>query len=245
MKTAAIIQARMGSTRLPGKVLLNLIGRPMLGFMIERLKRAQLLDQIIVATSELAQNTDIVQLCDSIEIRCILGPEEDVLERYRYSASEIGADFIVRLTADCPLICPEIVDKVILEVMKSEKPIDYATNCIRRTYPRGLDTEVIRREALDTAAREAEKKEEREHVTLFIRRQPDRFRQLSIEDQDDYSNIRWTIDTSEDFELIKKMVSEIGEYAIHASYDELRHLYLSHPEWSEINAHIRQKEISS
>lgn len=243
MKVVAIIQARMGSTRLPGKVLMDVGGRPMLGFMLERLKPAQLLDETWVATSSLEQDDPIEALCANLDVPCLRGPEDNVLERYRLAARASGAEVIVRLTADCPLICPEVVDRVVSAFLNASPSVDYASNCLRRTYPRGLDTEAFSRAALEIVAREAREPADREHVASFIWRQPERFRHLSVEDQENLSNLRWTVDTPEDLDFIRHIVGGLGAMAAKASYAELKQLHVSHPEWSTINANVEQKAI--
>ena len=244
MKVVAIIQARMGSTRLPGKVLMDVGGRPMLAFMLERLQRATMLNEIWVATSARSQDDPIVSLCTSLGTNCHRGPEDDVLERYRQTAGVSGADVIVRLTADCPLICPEVVDKVAAAFMNAAPPVDYASNCICRTYPRGLDTEAVSRGALDVAAIDATDPADREHVTYFIWRQPKRFQHLSVEDFQNHSDLRWTVDTPEDMDLIRRIEGELGAGAGEASYGDLLDLIVHHPEWSAINARVEQKVVA-
>jgi len=234
----------MGSTRLPGKVLMDVGGRPVLAFMVQRLESSQTLSQVCVATSSLERDEPIVTLCEAMGTRCIRGPEEDVLERYRLAAEILGADVVVRLTADCPLICPKVMDQVVSAFLAADPPVDYASNCLRRTYPRGLDTEVFSRSALDLAAREATVPSDREHVTPFIWRQPRRFRHLNVEDTEDYSGLRWTVDTEEDLQFVRRMVGALGERASGATYQELRAHYLAHPEWACINAAVEQKGIA-
>lgn len=243
MKVVAIIQARMGSTRLPGKVLMDLAGKPMLAFMVKRLSLAHSLREMWVATSTLAQDDPIATLCSSLGVPCHRGPEEDVLERYRQAADVSKADVVVRLTADCPLICPEVVDKVVTAFLDTMPTADYATNCLRRTYPRGLDTEVLPSGVLDTAAREAREPADREHVTRFVWRQPDRFRQVSVEDAEDHSALRWTVDTAEDLRLVHLIVGALGRDSAMADYRSILSLLHANPEWSAINADVRQKAI--
>ena len=243
MKVVAIIQARMGSTRLPGKVLMDLAGKPMLGFMLERLKPAKTLNEIWVATSALAQDDPIAMLCSSLGAHCHRGPEDDVLERYRQAADVSNADVIVRLTADCPLVCPEVVDKVVTAFLNARPQPEYASNCLRRTYPRGLDTEVLSRAVLGTAAREATEPADREHVTRFVWRQPDRFRHLSVEDTEEHSALRWTVDTAEDLLLVRQIVGALGRDWATADYRSLLSIVHANPAWSAINADVHQKAI--
>jgi spore coat polysaccharide biosynthesis protein SpsF len=233
----------MGSTRLPGKVLADVGGRPMLALMLERLGRSRLLDEVCVATSTLERDAPIEELCATRGVWCVRGPESDVLERFRQAVCATGADVVVRLTADCPLICPEVVDCVLQRFLEATPPADYARNCLRRTFPRGLDTEVVSRRVLDLAAAEASESPDREHVTCFVWRQPDRFRLLSVEDVVDRSGLRWTVDTPEDLELVRHLADALGDRAAAATYAEILSAFGAHPEWAGINALVEQKGI--
>jgi spore coat polysaccharide biosynthesis protein SpsF len=241
-QTAAIIQARMGSTRLPGKVLMKLNGQPSLAFMVDRLTRARTLDRIIVATSTVPADDAIADLCNTLSIDLFRGSECDVLGRYVGAARAFDADIVVRFTADCPFICPEVADEVI-RMFHDVPEVDYATNCLRRTYPRGLDTEVVRRSTLERIADETDEPADREHVTYFIYRQAKRFRHLSVEDRENHSDLRWTVDTPEDFELVSRMAETLGANAGASSYRDLLAIFEHHPEWKKINAHIEQKRV--
>lgn len=231
----------MGSSRLPGKVLMDLGGRPVLALMLARLARSETLAGVGVATSELAQDDPIAELCDALSVGIFRGSEEDVLSRYVGAAEMFRADLVVRLTGDCPFICPEVTDKVVWAFRGASPPVDYASNCLRRTYPRGLDTEVIAREMLERSAREATEAADREHVTSFVWRQPERFRHLSVEDREDHSGLRWTVDTPEDYRLISIMVKALGEGALTSTYRDLINVFVRHPEWAHINALVEQK----
>ena len=148
MKTAAIIQARMGSTRLPGKVLKTVMGKTLLEYQIERVKEAQMIDQIIIATTMKKIDEPIVNLCERLGVDYFRGSEHDVLSRYFETATNFNIDVIVRITSDCPLIDPEIIDKVVSHYLNHREKLDYASNTLERTYPRGLDTEVFSYNAL-------------------------------------------------------------------------------------------------
>lgn len=169
-KTVAIIQARMGSTRLPGKVLKPILGQPMLARMIERVKRAKTLDQILIATSTKPQDDSICHLADKVNLHYFRGSEVDVLGRFYQAAKKFSADIIVRLTGDCPLIDPAIIDTVVSRFKTSKS--DYVSNVLDRTYPRGMDTEVFSFNALKLAQRLAKSAYDREHVTPFIYTHP-------------------------------------------------------------------------
>ena len=177
-KVVAIIQARMGSTRLPGKVLLELAGRTMLGRVVRRVRLAGLVDEVVVATTNAPADDPIVDECRRLPVACFRGSEHDVVERYHRAAAAYRADVVVRITADCPLIDPEVTDHVIRAFLQ-HRP-DYASNTLHRTYPRGLDTEVFTAAALARACHEASEPYQRTHVTPYIYQHPEYFRLLAV-----------------------------------------------------------------
>lgn len=219
---------------------MDLGGRPALAFMLARLARCETLTRVGVATSDLAQDDCIAGLCDALSVGIFRGSEKDVLSRYVAAAEMFRADVVVRLTADCPFICPEVTDLVVRAYRDASPSVDYATNCLRRTYPQGLDTEVISRDALERSALEATEAADREHVTYFVWRQRERFRHLSVEDGENHSDLRWTVDTPEDYRLISLMVKALGERAVTSTYHELLDVFARHPEWAQINALVEQ-----
>lgn len=243
MNVGAIVQARMGSTRLPGKVLLPLGGRPSIELMLERLARSREITTICIATSTLLQDDPIAGWGEARGVAVFRGHERDVLARYAGAAEWIDARVIVRLTGDCPLICPDVTDRVIRAFLEAAPAVDYATNCLRRTYPRGLDTEVVSREALVRAAAEGRSEADREHVTHFIRANRARFPSLGVEDAADHSDLRWTVDTPADYALVSRIVDGLGGRAIASDYVEILALVRQHPEWTQINAHVAQKSF--
>ena len=238
MKIIAIVQARMGSTRLPGKVLRELAGKPMIARVLERVRRAESVDEIIVATSDLPGDDPLAEWLAASQHACFRGSERDVLARFSGAAAQTGADAIVRITADCPLIDPGVIDAVVAAFRADQ--FDYASNVLpRRTFPRGLDTEIFTRTALEIAAREATDASDREHVTPFIYQHPERFLLQGIETDADFSEHRWTVDTPKDFELIEKIYRALGDAEF--SWKDVLRLIGEHPAWSEINRHIAQK----
>lgn len=245
MKTVAIIQARMGSTRLPGKVMLNLYGKSMLQHVVERVYQAQNIDDIIIATTMSEQDNIIVKEAFQNGIRFFRGSEWDVLERYYLAAKENKADTIVRITSDCPLIDPLVIDEII-SLYKKEK-YDLVTNASsdlsQRTYPRGLDTEVFSFNELTRAFKNADKQYQREHVTPYIYETNERI--FYYKNPINYSQYRWTLDTEEDFRLIK----EIYLYLYHKKHDfyleDIVKLMKKYPELAKINAHIEQKKLEN
>src|SRR5438477_5430740 len=210
MSVTVVVQARMGSTRLPGKVLRPLAGRPMLALMLQRLASVQS-GPVVVATSDRALDTPIARLADELSVRCVRGSEVDVLARMTLAARIYHADHIVRLTADCPLTDPRLVDDVVSTHLAAHA--DYTSNTLLRTFPDGLDVEVLRTEALEDADARARDSAEREHVTPFIYRDPDRYRLAAHLGPEDLEDERWTVDTAEDFAFIHDTLSSIADEA--------------------------------
>lgn len=242
MKVVAIIQARMGSTRLPGKVLLDLAGEPMLARVVHRTWRARTLDEVVVATTDRPADDAIAQLCLERGWPCFRGSEADVLDRYYQAAVAHRADIVVRITADCPLIEPEIVDRVVQEFLDRQPEVDYGCNILpRRTFPRGLDTEVVRSDVLERVWRAEFDPAWCEHVTLYIRRNPDLFRIHGIVNDVDYSHMRWTTDTPEDLTFVRQIYAHFGHDLF--SWREVLAVLEQNPEWLEINRHVQQKVI--
>lgn len=242
MKVVAIVQARMGSTRLPGKVSLDLAGEPMLARGVNRTCRAQTLDKVVVATTVQSADEAIARLCTERGWPCFRGSEDDVLDRYYRAALAHQADVVIRVTSDCPLIAPEIVDRVVWEFLDLQPEIDHACNVLpRRTFPRGLDTEVMRFDVLEQAWREDLNPAWREHVTPYIHHNPDLFRIHDIINEVDYSHMRWTVNTSKDLAFVRRVYDRFGHDRF--SWHEVLAALEEHPEWLEINRHIEQKVI--
>jgi spore coat polysaccharide biosynthesis protein SpsF len=246
--TTAIIQARMSSTRLPGKVLLDLAGQAMLARVVERARRARTIDRVIVATTVEPEDEPIVALCRSRGWTVSRGSRDDVLDRYYQAALSDGADPIVRITSDCPLIDPEVIDRVVerLGAARSAESanvatIDYASNINpRRTFPRGLDVEVFTFAALWTAWREDREPTGREHVTPFLYRHPERFRIVLVEsERPEAANHRWSVDTPEDYELLRRIYEHFRDDDF--AWQDVLALLGDHPQWVELNRHIEQK----
>lgn len=242
MKTVAIIQARMGSTRLPGKVLKKVLDKPLLEYQLERVKRASLIDDIVVATTTKKMDDEIVSFCKSQNINVYRGSEADVLSRYYEAAVKYNADVIVRLTSDCPLIDPDIINQVI-QLYFDEQSVDYVSNALKRTYPRGLDTEVFSFEALEKAYNEATLARDREHVTAYMYTNKDKFTCTYLVNKVDYSHHRWTVDTEEDFELVEHILTSIYCSNPKFTMNDIIQLLNENPSWVQINAHIEQKKL--
>ena len=199
----AILQARVTSSRLPGKVLKPIMGRPMLALQIERVLQAKQIDQLVIATSTDPSDDDLENLCRQINILCFRGSLNDVLDRFYQAAKSWQPQHVVRLTGDCPLIDPEIIDAVIDFYLAGG--YDYAANSVQPTFPDGLDVEVFRFSLLEQAWKEATLSSQREHVTPFIHQQPERFRIGHYQNAEDLSHLRWTVDEPEDFDLVTRI----------------------------------------
>ncbi|MDE2040063.1 MAG: glycosyltransferase family protein [Elusimicrobia bacterium] len=239
MRRVVIVQARMTSTRLPGKVLMDLQGRPMLAQQLRRLRLCRSADALMIACTRNPADDPVAELARRERLECWRGSEEDVLSRYAGAARKAAADVIVRVTADCPLIDPEIVDLVIRKLDGR----DYASNVLRRTYPRGLDAEALTRETLERLDREATSAPAREHVTYHIlRERPQAFTRGSVEDSADNSDLRWTVDTAEDLELARRLYAALDLGSSEVPYAEILAYARAHPELAALNAHIAQKE---
>lgn len=239
MTTVCVIQARMGSERLPGKVLLPILDQPMLHWVVERVQRARLIDEIVIATTERPQDEAIAELCHQHGWSCFRGSETDVLDRY-YGASA-GADHIVRVTSDCPVIDPAVLDYVVAAFQAAVPVVDYASNTLTRTYPRGLDVEVFSRDALVEAWHADTDPGWREHVTPFIYRHPDRFRLLDVTNSVDYSGYRLTVDTPQDLALIRQIYDHFGHGGF--SWGAIITLLQAHPDWLDLNRDVTQKSV--
>src|SRR6266403_5274906 len=203
----AVIQARMGSNRFPGKTLADLGGRPMLARVVARVSSARSVDCVVVATSTASLDDPIAEFCQKEQIACFRGSENDLLDRFHGAAKEYGADAVVRITADCPLIDPDIIDRVIERFQRGD--CDYASNALRYTYPDGLDTEVFSMAALEQAWGEAKKPSEREHVTPYLR--SGKFRAVNVENEAPLDKSqRWTVDHPGDLEFVRGVYSAFG-----------------------------------
>jgi spore coat polysaccharide biosynthesis protein SpsF len=238
-RIAAVIQARMGSTRLPGKVLADILGKPMLWRVVERVRASRTVDQVVVATSIKAEDDQIAELCQLQEVACFRGSEEDVLDRYYQAAREYRGEIVVRITSDCPLIDRDVIDKTVLSFLKEE--VDYASNSIVRTYPRGLDTEVFTFEALERAHAEARQPYQRSHVTPYLYENPALFRILSVTAEADHSACRWTVDTKEDLAFVRAVYGRLG--AENCGFEEVLRFMREFPQLAELNRGIVQKAL--
>ena len=243
MKVVAIIQARMGSTRLPGKVMKEILGKPVILWDLDRISLSKLIDEIVVAIPYGKENDVIVDTIKEYNDKIVTtrGSEDDVLDRYYQAAVQTNADVVVRITSDCPLIDPVVIDQVIEQFLDND--CDYCSNSHIRTYPRGLDTEVFSFKTLEEAWNEARKDYEREHVTPYIIENPDKFKLLNVANDIDLSHLRWTLDTKEDFEFISAVYKRIYPKKQLFLMDDVLELLDKEPELIEINRHIEQKQV--
>jgi spore coat polysaccharide biosynthesis protein SpsF len=240
MRVVAIIQARMGSTRLPGKVLKDLGGKTVLARVVNRTRRATLLDEVVVATSVLPADDVIARECEHLKVACFRGDEADVLDRYYRAAQKFAADAVVRITADCPLIDPELIDAAIRS--RLDQKADYASNSLVRTYPPGLDVEVFTADALARTWSAAKEDYQRTHVTPYFYQNPELFKVISIAGEVDHSKYRWTLDTAEDLELLRAIYKHFGNRDT-IRWIEVLDLMEAQPELAALNSHVRQKAL--
>lgn len=242
LRTLIIVQARMTSTRLPGKVLLPLAGEPMLTRLVERLRRVRRAHGIVIATTTNASDDPIAALCAQLGLPCHRGSEHDVLSRYADAARLHGADVVVRITSDCPLIDPALIDQVI--AVYEQRGSDYVSNMLPPTWPYGMAVEVFSAAALQQAHAEATQAAEREHVTPFIYWHPERYRLRNVASPVDLSQHRWTVDTPEDYELVRGLFETLHPINPEFTQADILALLDAHPDWMTINQHVEQKSTT-
>jgi spore coat polysaccharide biosynthesis protein SpsF len=241
-RVVAIIQARMESTRLPGKVLAQIQGEPMLGWVVERARLAKSLDDVVVATTQNGTDDEIVKYCHSIGVKIFRGDPLDVLDRYWNAVEEFNAEIVVRITADCPLIDPDLIDETVMALVETESNVDFAATRLpwKRTFPIGLDVEACTHDALGIAWREASERYQREHVMPFIYENPERFNIVLLDADMDYGKMRWTVDTEEDLKFLRQIARRLPDQRSFRWHDVLA-LVMKDPILMEINAGIVHK----
>jgi spore coat polysaccharide biosynthesis protein SpsF len=236
----AIVQARMTSERLPGKVLMKILGKTVLWHVIKRLEKSEIIEKIVVATTENQEDIAIKKLCDEMGIDVFMGDELDVLDRYYKAAKRHNATVIIRITADCPLIDPKVVDRIIKYYLENKDKFDFVSNNHPATFPDGLDTEVFSFEALENAWKNAKKQYEREHVTPYIWDHPQKFKIGNVENDKDLSiEERWTLDYKEDFEFIKAVYENLYKEGEIFYMEDVLQLLKQKPELRDINKKYR------
>jgi spore coat polysaccharide biosynthesis protein SpsF len=258
-RTVAIIQARMGSTRLPGKVLLDLAGQPMLARVVERVRHARLVDEVLVATTTDAGDEAIAGLCVARDYPVHRGSVQDVLDRYYQAARSAGAGVVVRITADCPVIDPALIDATLSTLQ--EQAADLAATRLpppwKRTYPIGLDVEACTFSALERAWKEASASFQREHVMPYLYEgvaplavtpqlamgtSQNGFRVVQLNHEPDHGSLRWTVDTPEDLELLRHIYAHF-EGRDDFTWQDVLAFYESDPALRRINAGVRHKNV--
>ena len=241
-----IIQARMTSTRLPGKVLLPIAGRPALEHTVRRAREARRIDRVGLAVSTRTEDDTLVAWAGRLEVPVVRGSESDVLDRYAAAARAWQAGTVVRVTGDCPFIDPEVIDRVVAELAGSgagDGDLVYASNTLRRTWPQGLDVEAFTRAALETAWAEAAEPAEREHVTPWLYRHPERVRLIEVTSGHDHSHRRWTLDEPDDYRFFEAVAARLPCVPPRPTTAEVLALLEAYPEIEALNARVQQKQL--
>lgn len=241
MKIVAIIQARMGSTRLPGKMLQDIAGKPAIERVFKRVRQSKLIQEIWLATTASPADDKLADWAEKNGVSCYRGSENDVLDRYYQAALKSKADVAIRITGDCPLLDWRVVDEVIKCYGDGSK-YDYASNTDPPTYPDGLDVEIFSFKALERAWKEAELQSEREHVTPYIRKHPELFKMSNVKNDTDLSFHRWTLDTKEDLDLISRIAGECDKIEGDWGLPDIIRILSEHPDWLAINKIYQRNE---
>lgn len=235
-----ISQARMTSTRLPGKVLRTVLGKSLLEYQIERVRRARRISKLVIATTTNSQDEPIVALCENLKVSCFRGSELDVLSRYHGASQGNPSRHVIRITSDCPLLDPAVLDLAIEQYLDSRA--DYVSNS--EAYPNGMNVEIFRREMLDEAFHQAQLPYEREHVTPYFYTHPEKFVWRQVQAPRSYPKYRLTVDTPEDFELVKALIERLAPRQREFTLEDICHEMEIDPGLAEINQHVRQKKFN-
>ncbi len=239
-EVTAIIQARMTSARLPGKVMKEVLGRPLLSYLIERVRCCKGIKDIVLATTLNSEDDSIAIFGSNKGVQVFRGSEKNVLERFHGAATMFGAGHIMRVTADCPLIDPDIL-AMLIEYYFSEN-LDYASNCLYPTLPDGLDAEIFNFETLDYAYKHALLPSELEHVTPYIRNHPEIFKTGNWTYHENFSQLRWTVDEPEDFEFVRQVIEKLYPVNRNFRMNDVLELVYQRPDLAKINIHIKRNE---
>lgn len=247
MNVVAIIQARMGSTRLPGKALMDLAGEPVLARCVQRSAAIRGVASVVIATTREPQDDAIAALCGERGWNCFRGETDDVLDRYWRAASAAGADAVLRITSDCPLLDPAVAQRLLDEFLarqrREARPCEYASNFFPvRTFPRGLDVEVIGMASLRRIWMADRNAEWREHVTEYVLHHYGAFSTYNLTHDEDLSHLRWTVDTAEDLALLRLIYSKLGPGQF--DWSTALRICRQNPEWLNLNAHVKQKGVA-
>ena len=239
MTVGAIVQARLGSTRLPGKALLDIAGTSMVARVLDRTRRAQTIDRVILATTTTSQDDRLVEYVRGLPVEVYRGDEDDVLDRYYQTAEYYALDVVVRITSDCPLLDPGLIDQVVQPLLDSSSTVDFSANTLVRTFPRGLDVEAVTSTALKRVWRTAKAPHQRAHVFPYVDEHREEFSTVSITDEIDRSWMRWTVDFEEDLTFVRQVCRflETQEF----TWRDVLLLLERQPELLRINEMVRQK----
>ena len=235
----AITQARLGSTRLPGKALMDIEGKTMLERVVERIQLAKHVDEVVVATTDNKRDDKVAEKAGEIGAGIFRGSEGDVLDRYYQAAKKFNADIVVRVTSDCPLADHKVIDEMVLQFESESPPLDYLSNNIPPSFPHGIDVEVFSFSALEKCWKEAKEPHQREHVTPFIREHPEVFKSKNFSAPENNSGYRFTVDFPEDLEFVREVYKRIGGDVF--GYEQVLELLKEHPEISSINEQAKKK----
>ena len=239
----SIIQARIGSSRLPGKIMMNIGAKPILQWVIERAGSSSLIDKVIVATSVKTQDDTIEELCKRLDVGCFRGSEEDVLDRYYNAARAYKAETIVRITSDCPFVDPVVIDEIIKIHFKNKN--DYTMNNTENSYPRGLDLEIFNFRTLEKTYLEAKNPYQREHVSVYIYEHPEIFKVEIVEAGGALRRpgYRFCVDTEDDLKIVREIYTRLSESEKPVNAHNIVSLLDSNPDLTKINAHVKQKGL--
>lgn len=240
-KVVCLIQARMGSSRLLGKVMKEIKGKPLIWYIVSSLKKSKFIDTLAVVTSDFKSNSDLTIFLENNQILYFVGSEDNVLERYYLAAQKYDADIIVRITGDCPLIDYKIVDLVIKNAIEDNS--DYVSNVNARTFPRGYDVEVFTMKVLKHMFETTKDPDDLEHVTLFLRRNISDYKTKNVSTVHKHPEWRLCVDTSEDFKLIKTILESVKDDDLPLDYKDIQEIFKKNPLWSSINSNIQQKPV--
>lgn len=241
-RVVAIVQARMGSARFPGKVMKEIAGKPMLELLVERVRRCRNINEVVIATGASPANLPIVNLSERIGCASFVGSEDDLLDRYYQAAKRYSADIIVRITGDCPLHDPHIIDTAVDFYLKSEEQFDYVSNVDPPSFPDGFDLWVFPFKILEKAWKEARLPSEREHVCPYIWKNPQIFKIGRVSSPVDYSALRWTVDTPLDFEFVRAVYEHLYEEGEVFTMEDILRFAKTHPEYDKRDAREERDE---
>ena len=241
-RVVAIVQARMASTRLPGKVLKEILGKPILAYLIERIKNSNSIDDLVIATTTNLVDELIVEYCIANNVQYFRGSENDVLSRYTGAAIASNADYVVRICSDSPIVDSDLINEIVNEFKLQRNNCDYLSNTIDQTYPLGMNIEIFSFEALSIADQNASTLYEREHVTPYIYFNKDRFRVLKKNYYKNVSSIRLTLDELDDFRLIQNVIEHLYPKDKYFTLEQILDFLEKNPDMLKINQHVKQKQ---